>query len=456
MIRQLHPRAAGCGIAVRGEDLVAIVVRLRPGGTHVLGRTRIRRFRQRPPPEWGSEYTAFVRKLGLQHLAATLCIPRHETVFRTLNLPSMPRKDLAAAIGWQLDDLHPYGDTPVHHAWAALEQRPEQAGQHRVAAVVAPAETVESYAQLFAGAGIRLASCTISPSVLRAAVHLESRCPGEPFVIADTEGWHLELYGESETSPAWSAALDLRGVTLDEALRLALEDLLLPGQEAARLALAGDTPPLERPAGFVARHVGEILPVPVRSPDEFDLARDATAFGAAVEAARPSLGLSLNLLPPALRRSNAARPYAPTLALAATLIALAGASLLTRSIQDHRYAERLAQETARLEAAAGLETPAATTEAALRERLEWLLNREERTRSDLAALREISQLLPVSAWLTTLKLDDGSARLTGTAENAGPLLAILDRAFSLDEPRFERAPSASERGEFFQIGARRR
>ena len=456
MIRELHRWAAGCGIAVRGDDLVVVAVRLRAGGPVVLGRTRIPRFRQRPPLEWGSEHAAFLRSLGLQHLAATLCIPRDETVFRTLSLPSMSRRDVRSAISWQLDDLHPYGDKPILHAWAPLDQQREPSGQRSVAALVAPAETIENYSRLFAAAGIRLASCTTSPSALRAAIRVESGSPGKPFVIADTEGSHLELYGESQAAPAWCTALDLRGVSLCEALRLALEILAPPGYEAPRLALAGETAPLGSPPGLVPRPVGEILAIPVRSPDEFDLARDAVVYGTAIAAARPGLGLGLNLLPPELRRSNAARAYAPTLALVAALVVVAGASHVTRGIQDRRYADTLAQETARLEAAAGSTAPSASTELVLRERMEWLLDRQERTKSDLAALREISQLLPVSAWLSALRLDDNSARLTGNAQNTGPLLAILDRAFSIEEPRFERAPSRGEGGESFQIEARRR
>ena len=456
MIREMNRWAAGCGIAVRGDVLVAIVVRLRAGGPVVLGRTRIPRFRQRPPLEWGSEHEAFLRNLGLEHLAATLCIPRDETVFRTLNLPSMSRRELGSAIGWQLDDLHPYGNKPILHAWAPLDWQPEPSRQRGVAALVAPVETIEDYAQLFAAAGIRLASCTTSPSTLHAAIRAESESPERPFVVADSEGSRLELYGESQAAPAWSTALDLRGVSLNEALRLALENLALPGDEAPRLALTGETAPFDGLPGLVTRPVGEILAVPVRSQDEFDLARDGVAYGAAIEAARPGLGLGLNLLPPELRRPSAARAYAPTLVLVAALVAVAGASHLTRELQDRRYAHRLAQETARLEAATGSAAPSSSTEAVLGERLEWLLEREERTKSDLAALREISQLLPVSAWLTALRFDDDSARLAGNAQNAGPLLAILDRAFSLEEPRFERAPSRGETGEFFQIEARRR
>ena len=456
MIRGIHRWATGCGIAVRGDDLVVIVVRLRAGEPVVLGRTRIPRFRQRSPLEWGSEHEAFLRNLGLEHLAATLCIPRDETVFRTLSLPSMSRRELGPAIGWQLDELHPYGNKPILHAWAPLDRQEEPSRQRGVAVLVAPVETIETYTRLFTAAGIRLASCTTSPSALRAAIRVESGSPGRPFVIADIQDSHLELYGESHAAPAWSSALDLRGVSLNEALRLALENLAHSGHAAPRLALTGETAPFDGSQGLVPHPVGEILAVPVRSPDEFDLARDAVAYGAAIESSRPSLGLGLNLLPPELRRSSAARTYVPTLALVAALVAVAGASHLTRGIQDRRYADRLVQETARLEAATRSVAPSASTEVFLRERLDWLLDREDRTKSDLAALREISQLLPVSAWLSALRLDDNSARLAGNAQNAGPLLAILDRAFSLQEPRFERAPSRSEGGEYFQIEARRR
>jgi len=65
----------GVGIEIGSLDLVVTVVRLRPSGARVLGELTISHFREQPAAEWGATYTAFLQKLGVGHLAATILLP---------------------------------------------------------------------------------------------------------------------------------------------------------------------------------------------------------------------------------------------------------------------------------------------------------------------------------------------------------------------------------------------
>ncbi len=108
VLRKWLAVGTGVGLEVGARDLRVTVARVRPTGVRVLGAAVIEDFRGRPAAEWGAEYVAFLKRLGLQHLAATVLLPRREVIVRLLALPGVSTRDMGAAIGFQIDALHPY------------------------------------------------------------------------------------------------------------------------------------------------------------------------------------------------------------------------------------------------------------------------------------------------------------------------------------------------------------
>src|SRR5690606_5703023 len=134
-------------------DLLAVAVKSRPAGVTVLGAFRVEGFRDKAAAEWGRDYQRFVAEHGLGHVAATVCLPRNELVVRQLRLPPMPEKERAAAVRYQLDGLHPYGDAEVCFAYASLgEFGKDRPGTMAVA--ITPRERVDAWANLFEEAGV--------------------------------------------------------------------------------------------------------------------------------------------------------------------------------------------------------------------------------------------------------------------------------------------------------------
>ena len=154
---------AGCGIEVRGSDLRVVAVKSRPGSFKVLGRIEIADIRSRPPAEWGSEYATLLKDLKLSHLAATVSLPRSEIVVRQLSLPPLNRKELGAAVGYQLETLHPYETDQVYTAFAPLGETAEGVTRVPVAVLIAQKTIVDGYADLFESAGVAVASFTREP-----------------------------------------------------------------------------------------------------------------------------------------------------------------------------------------------------------------------------------------------------------------------------------------------------
>lgn len=448
--------STGCGIAVRGADLVAVAVRVERAGVAVLGRVRIPDFAERPPQEWGREYRGFLRQCGIKKGHAALCMPRQDVVLRTLDLPPMPTRKLASSVTLQVPDLHPFGDEEVLHDWVCPEGQGGELGRRKIPTIIARTATINAYEERFAAAGIHLSACTVAASALTAATRLRATPISKPILIADIEGEQLELYGRSAGNPLWSAAIDLGGVTLEGALRLALEGLPGHGERPAGVAFAGTEIPPDPVTGLGIVPLRDMLPEPVRAAEGFDLVRDAVAYATAIESARPRAGLRLNLLPARRRTLLSLLPSGLTLVLLGLVALLGCAHLAVLVLEDRSYAERLRQEAARLEAGADTFAPDNAETADLERRLDWLRHRRNRASRDLVTLREISRILPPSAWLTGLTLDDSTATFTGVATNANPLLGIIDASSTLAAPRFSMAPSRGDRGENFQVEATRR
>src|SRR5436305_3855860 len=173
-VRKLLAVGSGVGVEIGAASLEVAAARVRPSRIQVLGRLSIENFAARPAAEWGAEYAAFLKSLGLGHLSATVLLPRHEVIVRQLALPGVARKDLENAIRLQLDSLHPYGDEDVTWGTTAV------AGGAMVG--IARRAAVERYVELFTAAGIAVSSFTFRAAAVHAAIRLNGAASGEGFV----------------------------------------------------------------------------------------------------------------------------------------------------------------------------------------------------------------------------------------------------------------------------------
>ncbi|MDA1312028.1 MAG: pilus assembly protein PilM [Acidobacteria bacterium] len=471
--KKLFRIGTGCGIEIRGDDLLVIAAKSRPNGVSVIGRKLLAGFRERPPREWGGEYAAFLKDLGLSHLAATVTIPRGDVIVRQIQLPPVKGKDLAAAIQYQIDTLHPFGEDEVYYSFAPLREIDKTGGELPVGVVIAEKLKIDEYASLFEAAGIPVSAFSVAAAAFFAVMRVRWDKPPTPFLITDFRGDKLEIYGEGTNRPLFSAEFDLSVLAPTRALQLAASDLRLEGDEAAILAVcgersvpegaaqdpdsqAGDYFALEGEAAFEQRSVSEILPAPLSAPLEFEIRRDAAALAVALEAACPRLGWRANLLPEARRKSSSRWMYAPTIALGSMLCLLLIAFLARASIQDSSYAAALQAEQARLAATVEKARASTVSIADSRRRIERLQSLERRTETDMRVLAELSELIPDTAWLRELEIDDGGIQITGEAESAAPLLGRLNDSRYLAEAAFSTSLREGEAGQRFQIVAVRR
>lgn len=417
---------SGVGIEVGAEDLRVVAARVRPTGVEVVGTHTIAGFAARPASEWGSEYAAFLRKLGMRRRPAVVLLPRHELVVRHMALPGVEDRDLESAISFQIDSLHPYAEGEAAWCWARL------AGTPNVVVGVTRADVVERYWTLFVEAGIAVSSFTFAAAALYSASRLLAAPRAEFFALRSSDGM-LEVYGESASRPVFSGVFDQPVERIAPRIRSELR--LDPESEPA--AQAG------------------LLPAPRRAPEGFDRESGVAPLAAAMTAACPWRALPANLLPAERRAQTSRLIFAPTAALLVLLTAAAALYSWQQSWEDRQYLARLDEQARALERQAAQATQLDSQAAALRERIALIGRFRQRTRADLDALREITVLLQPPAWLQSLSMNRVDVTISGEAEGSAALLELFDQSPLFRGSRFAQGMTRSGGGENFFIRSER-
>ncbi len=416
--------AVGTGISleVAGQDLVATVVRVRPGGIKILGSTTIAGFEERPAAEWGAEYAAFLHRMGAGHLSATVLLRRTEVIVRQIAFPGVAAKDLAPAVQLQIDSLHPYGEDEVHYTWARLGETPA------VLVGIARKIVVDRYSQMFIEAGVKVASFSFSAAVLYSAMRMHASPAAGGFVAIGVDR-EVEAYGESPSRPLLSAVFDV------------------PPEKAAALAVAElRLPPETQPVSL-----SDVLPKPQAAPADYDFSRGALAYATALAGACPWLALKANLLPPELRSSGSRMVFIPTVALAAALLLMAVALVAQSGFEQRRQLSRIEAELKRLEPASNKAIALRQATEVAERRIQLLDSFRGRTRADLEALDALSKLIEPPAWLQALEMDRDTVTLAGEIEQAAPLLKLLDNSPYFRNSEFTGPTGRSGKFESFRI-----
>ena len=415
----------GVGIEIGRDDLSITVARVRPAGVKVLGSLAIHHFREQPAAEWGAVYANFLRKLGHGHLAATVLLPRDEIVVRQVQLPGVADKDLPAALRFQIDSLHPYGEDEAVYDFARIGKTPA------VLVGIAPKHVIQRHAALFAEAGIKVHAFTFSAASIYSAVRFLSAPPYEGFLALEEDRGEWEAYGESTAHPVFSARLDQ---PFERARTMALAELRLPPETET-----------------AALH--DVLPKPAAAPAGYDLSSASLTYATAVASACPWLGMPVNLLPLEQRRSSSRLLYVPTIVLGALVVLMGSALMAYSGYEDRRYLVKLQAEIQKIQPAAQKAAALERQIAITRNRAQTLDNFRHRMKDDMSAINDLSNIMAPPAWVTSLQLTRESISLSGETDRAEGLLKLLDGSRQFRRSEFTLPIQRSAGGESFSIHA---
>lgn len=427
---------SGPGIVVEGNDLEVLLARVRPTGPQILGTLRIENFRERPAADWGAEYAAFLAAHSSSHVSALLVLPREEVILRQLTVPGVKDEEAGAALRFQLDTLHPFGDDEIYFDWQRLGDT------SHFAIAIAQKRSVDTYLSTFSEAGVKLAGVTFSGGALFAAIHLFADQPvSAALAVRELESepaGPVEIYGESEARPLFSAEFD---EPLPRAVALS----------RAELRLDPDTE---------AKDWADCLPGPQQAPADFDFSRPATTrralvYAASLAAACPHLQASLNLLPAEARQTSSRALYIPSLVLAVLLLFSGVGLALEGPWIDRGYQKRLDQEAKRYSPAMRKVELIDARTADMADRIRQLDSFRTLSRHDLDILLEVNRLLPPPAYVQQLQIDEKYVQVGGEAEQSEGLLKAFDGSKLFQNSEFVMPITKTATGEVFRLRTER-
>ncbi len=481
------------GIAVRDNHLDVVCLRGRGRSVIVTGFLRVEGFLSRPVAEVAQQYQRFRRDNHALATSALVALPRGAGLVRTLDLPAEVQTELARAIAYQVDSLHPfeegsvyfdYGMLPEPHASSAGDgaamAADTQGRRLRAAVALVEKDTLDRLYEWFCRTGMDVAGFTLSTAALYQVLggaapeqRLNGHGARRPLVLVDRRGQALEILGLAADGAFYS-----KEVAADAPLRKEVEfciaELRVNPEESPLLLRTGDSDaaPTETAeaapegTGFAQARLEEglLAATPEIRSAEFRLREHLVAYAAAlpgIERRLPGLapppGLRWNLLPAEKRIYRSHWAHVAAGALAALALVLFAAWGMTGWVQDRLYASWLNSEINKLAPRVQYLERLDTRQKSLLAKLELL----ERQRGDiprkLEAWGELTRLVPHPAWLQNLQFNDSQVMAMGQADSASNILQALSQSVHFQQPEFSTAISKNPEGrEVFQIRMRLR
>jgi Tfp pilus assembly protein PilN len=139
----------------------------------------------------------------------------------------------------------------------------------------------------------------------------------------------------------------------------------------------------------------------------------------------------------------------------AALLAVLGATLAWPGYEQDQYLKKLNAEMAQLRPQAARAAALSQQIDRTRARARLLDEFRTRTRSDLDSINELTRLLPPPVWANTIDLSRDSVLIVGEADQAAPLLKVLDASPLFHNSEFNGITKV-QNAEIFRLKTQRR
>ena len=377
--------------------------------------------------------SGFVAEHALDADRTFVTLPRSSALLSRLSLPEAAKNDLQQVLEFESDRLLPlsrdeiYYDTIVREAGGKLDVLVVSVPRRVVAEVLAALE--------MANVGAR--SVAISPAAVLDFVRYTAQDDDEHVVALVEDGAGIEfdyvargtlIASHLVRAEEVSSAPQINRLVSQESMAAGAAPEAVkvyawraPGGEVAASVLSPDL--IASGAQLLDRAAGALS-----VPDDFATTATAAlipAIGAALAAVREGTA-DVNLLPAEERRSMEEGAPLLTFLCAAVLLLVMSVWVVSAVVQDHRIAGQLHQELSDLEPTMRTVHRNEEDAKAINEKLR-ILTQGDRRRIALI-LKELSEVVPKDAYLTTFRFRSGKVELEGFAKSASDLVPMLERS----------------------------
>jgi Tfp pilus assembly protein PilN len=159
-----------------------------------------------------------------------------------------------------------------------------------------------------------------------------------------------------------------------------------------------------------------------------------------------------NLLPPGRRTVHSRARFIPSIVLGLALLVVGIAWIVYVEIRDQRYLDQLQAEISKVQPLAARADALDRRTADHRARIVLLDQYRQRTQGDIEILAELSRIIPNTVWTSNIDITPDSVTLQGEADQAAPLLKILDSSPYFHDSTFVTGVmKGGQNGEGFRI-----
>lgn len=372
---------------------------------------------------------AFAGEHRVDTRRAYLCLPRSEAAFSRVILPAAARENLSQVLEYELEHLTPLPRDQVYFDYSV-----RTVGEDRLEVLLMciPREVVRGYLEALEDAFVRPRGIVLASTAI--ADYLAFCRGGEMdgpigLVIGGGDGVELALLAGgrligSQLLPASRA----EPAELSRSLARQIAEGAVPPDEVKlyRLELAngaGPRLPLIGEGDLVSLAAGRL-----EAPAEFFSAPEPAllpAVGAALDAVREGT-VPVNLLPAEGRKLHEEGISLATVVMVALvgvlLLVWAGSAVVKDELLRRQVRDELAAVEPQVEEVKAIQDEIAS----LRKQIEIIQPGQERRVTEI--LKELSDLIPSDAHLTTMNLRNERLTLDGFARSASDLIAALEKS----------------------------
>ena len=360
---------------------------------------------------------------------AVLCVPRGDAAVTRVLLPAAAQENLAQVLEYEMENLVPLPRDEIFYDYSV---RPLGVERIEVLLVCVPRQTILAYLEALEEAGVRPRAIALPSTALAdyVAFCANRTPPGMGFVVESPDATELALFADGRlVASQLLPALDRIGVpAVERSLARQLADELLDAERtsvyrwAARDGRGADVPSLGD------ANLLELARGHLSAPDEFfatSVPAVLPAVGAALAAVREGV-VRLNLLPQEQREAFDEGPTIATWVLLVASLALFlvwGVSAMVKDVMLRREVQtRIEQVAPDVREVKGIQDDI----DGLQRQLDILgPNQEGRVTS---LLKELTELIPADAYLTTLSLRGSRLQLDGQARAASDIITALEKS----------------------------
>jgi general secretion pathway protein L len=369
----------------------------------------------------------FVAAQEIDPSHAVLCVPRSDAAVTRVLLPAAAQENLAQVLEYEMENLVPLPREEIFYDYTV---RPLGTERIEVLLVCVPRETILGYLAALEEGGVRPRSIGLPSTALADYVTF---CRGDVargmvVTVQTSDATEIALFAEGRlvASQLLPAASAVEPAVLERSLARQLADELFEPDRTTLYQWSlsnGHGPP---PSALGEANLAEMARGRLATTDEFFTSAPGVlpAVGAALGAVREGV-VRLNLLPAENREAFDEGPSIVTwvlLAASVLLLVVWGVSGMVKDVMLRNEVQ------AHLEAVA----PDVREVKAIQNEIDELQHQVDVLGAQdgrvTTLLKELTELIPADAYLTTLNLRGGRLTLDGMARSASDIITALEKS----------------------------